>query len=68
MSISYTGHCRYSIGQAQRRILHIRAAYPEWFADILHLSVRAPGPSRSAMRKSLRVLDLCPARQRPNSW
>jgi len=37
MSISYFGHCRLSVAEAQRRIAFIRRAHPEWFDVILLL-------------------------------
>ena len=38
MSISYFGHCACEVAEAQRRTAFIRAARPEWFGPILHLS------------------------------
>jgi hypothetical protein len=55
MSISYTGHCKLSVSDAQKRIAFARRAHPEWFHDALHLSdARAPSPSPSFGREIAR--------------
>jgi hypothetical protein len=46
MSISYFGHCKLPVAEAQRRIVFIRRAQPEWFDVILllHDARAADGP------------------------
>jgi hypothetical protein len=39
MSISYFGHCKLPVAEAQRRITFIRQAQPEWF-DVWSRSTR----------------------------
>jgi hypothetical protein len=31
MAIDYTGHCRFSPAEAQKRIVHLRSLRPDWF-------------------------------------
>ncbi|MEJ0013761.1 MAG: hypothetical protein WDM94_14320 [Bauldia sp.] len=38
MSIDFTGHCRLSITDAQRRIDYMRREHPEWFGGVLYVS------------------------------
>jgi hypothetical protein len=38
MSIGYTGHCAFPIGEAQRRIDHLRRTRPDWYRDMHRLT------------------------------
>jgi hypothetical protein len=38
VSIDFTGHCRLSIAEAQRRIDYLKRTRPDWFGGVLHLS------------------------------
>lgn len=38
MAISYHGHCRLTVGEAQTHIVAARSAHPDWFAGLMRLS------------------------------
>ena len=38
MSIDYTAHCAFPKGEAQRRIDYLRAARPDWYPGMHHLT------------------------------
>ncbi len=38
MAIDFTGHCRLSIAEAQRRIDYLKRTRPDWFGGVLHLT------------------------------